>query len=199
MPAKETWVEPREGAVETRNQSPCQRKVKITRIVNLACISVPPIHQDRISRTCLDGTGIRDCLPRELGECLASDESTTFLGAETVLLRVGGIPDPVHKEIGREKGDENVGWPGVRAWGMVGEVQCAVAIGEGHAGKVPEDEHEAPFLVVHVPIRFISSHLSQHHQRTYQVVVMHSSPFAQALAYKKWAITKKHTSGLTYP
>jgi hypothetical protein len=31
-----------------------------------------------------------------------------------------------------------------------------VAVGEGHAGHVPEDEHEAEFLVVHVPawVRF---------------------------------------------
>lgn len=36
---------------------------------------------------------------------------------------------------------------------MVGEVQGAVAVGHGHAGEVPEYKHEAPFFVVHVPIR----------------------------------------------
>lgn len=34
---------------------------------------------------------------------------------------------------------------------MISEVDGAVAVGQRNAGKVPEDEHEAPFLVVHVP------------------------------------------------
>ena len=35
---------------------------------------------------------------------------------------------------------------------MVGQVDGAVAVAEGNASKVPEDEHEAPFLEVHIPI-----------------------------------------------
>ena len=34
---------------------------------------------------------------------------------------------------------------------VIGKVDGAVAVAKWHTGKVPEDEHEAPFLVVHVP------------------------------------------------
>lgn len=33
--------------------------------------------------------------PRELGECIASNRVTAFLGAEEVLLAIARIPDPV--------------------------------------------------------------------------------------------------------
>jgi hypothetical protein len=96
---KKAWIEPREGTIKPRNQSPRQRKVKIARIMNLACVSIPSIYQDRISGFGLDSARIRYCLPRELGKCLARDETTAFLGAESVLLGVGGVPDPVHEEV----------------------------------------------------------------------------------------------------
>ena len=35
--------------------------------------------------------------------------------------------------------------------GVVGQVYSAVAVREWDPSQVPEDEHEAPFLVVHVP------------------------------------------------
>lgn len=35
---------------------------------------------------------------------------------------------------------------------MIGEVNRAMAIRKGHACKIPEDEHETPFLVVHIPV-----------------------------------------------
>ncbi len=34
---------------------------------------------------------------------------------------------------------------------MVGEVDCGVTVAKWYTCEVPEDEHEAPFLVVHVP------------------------------------------------
>ena len=36
---------------------------------------------------------------------------------------------------------------------MVGEVDRAVAVTERYTREVPEYEHEAPFLVVHIPSR----------------------------------------------
>ena len=34
---------------------------------------------------------------------------------------------------------------------VVGNVECAVTVGKGHARHVPEDEHETKLLIVHVP------------------------------------------------
>ena len=155
---KETRIKPRERAIKPRNKAPRQCKVQITRIVDLACISIPSINQNTIPGFCFDNTGIVDGLPRELREGFARDESAALLGAEPILLTVGGIPDPVHEEVGGEEGDQNPGWLGVGTGGVVGEVDCAVAVREGYAGQVPENEHKAPFLVVHVPVHFISSY-----------------------------------------
>lgn len=166
--------------------------------MDFAGITVPPINQNRISSPGLDFAGVLDSLPWKLGESLALKESSAFFGSEPVLLRVGGVPDPVHKEVGDEEGDHNIGTPVVGGWSVVSEVDGAVAIAQWNTGQVPEDEHESPFLVIHIPAR--SQPMKSHIQKlSYQVVVMHSSPFEQALAYKKWAITKKQTSEETYP
>jgi hypothetical protein len=35
---------------------------------------------------------------------------------------------------------------------VIGEVDGAVAVGQWYASKIPEDEHETPFLIVNVPM-----------------------------------------------
>ncbi len=40
---------------------------------------------------------------------------------------------------------------------VVSQVDSTMAIAERHSGKVPEDQHEAPFLVVHVPERSLAT------------------------------------------
>lgn len=37
-------------------------------------------------------------------------------------------------------------------WVVIGEIECAVAVAQWYTGKIPENQHEAPFFVVHVPI-----------------------------------------------
>ena len=99
---KEDWIEPWEWALESSDQTPRERKVEITCIVNLSCISVPSISQDRITSGGLDNARILDSLPWELGKSLALDKGATFLRSEAVLLRVGGVPDPVDEQVGGE-------------------------------------------------------------------------------------------------
>lgn len=86
-----------------------------------------------------------------MGERLAVELVATFLGSEHVLLAVASVPDPVREEVTRVEPDEHGPGVGVDRGVVVGEEDGAVAVGEGYARKVPEDEHEAPFLVVHVP------------------------------------------------
>jgi len=153
--AKEERIKPRKRRVETGDQAPCQGKVEITCIMNLPSFSVPAISQYRVSALGLDDAGILNSLPRKLWECLALDESAALLGTETVLLRVGGIPDPVHEEIASEEQDEERCPEGIRVdiIEVVCEVERAMTVAKGNTGKIPEDEHKAPFLEVHVPVR----------------------------------------------
>ena len=57
-----------------------------------------------------------------------------------------------------------------------------MAVGKRDAGQIPENEHEAPFLVIHVPAHGQIQPQGILHDVTYQVVTMFSSPFPQALA-----------------
>ena len=129
---EEQRVKPRERTTEARDEAPRQCKEQITRIVNLACVTVPPISQDLVAVLGLDGAGVLDGLPWELGEGFALDDCAAGLGAETVLLRVGGVPDPVHEEVGSEEEDEDwvTVWAAPVADGVevVGEVDAAVAV-----------------------------------------------------------------------
>lgn len=104
--SKEDRVEPREWAVKPSDQAPSQCKEQITSVVDLSCITIPSISQKRVTRLGLDDAGVFDCLPWELREGLALGRGSSLLGAETVLLGVGGVPDPVGEEIGGEEEDE---------------------------------------------------------------------------------------------
>ena len=126
---KEGWIKPRERAVETSNQAPSERKVQITCIMNLACVSIPSIYENRISRSGCDSPGIFDRLPRQLRECFALNESAAFLCAETVLLGVCCVPDPIHEEIAGEERNNEVLIPGIGGWRVIGQIECAVAVG----------------------------------------------------------------------
>lgn len=62
------------------------------------------------------------------GEGFTLDNGSFFGGAETILLGVGGIPDPVDEEIGGEKCAEHITVPVVFGGMVVGDVECAVAV-----------------------------------------------------------------------
>lgn len=74
--------------------------------MNLACVAVPSVGENLIARSGLDGTWVGDCLPGELRECFARDGCAARGCAETVLLGVGRVPDPVHEEVRGEEEDE---------------------------------------------------------------------------------------------
>lgn len=70
-----------------------------------------------------------------------------------------------------------------------------MAVAERYTSQVPKNQHEAPFLVVHVPVTPVSENLmSKTNASAYHVVTIDSSAFEHAFAYKKWAMMRKPTS-----
>lgn len=149
--AEEDGVEPRERAVEARDQAPAHGKEGVAGVVYFASKTVPAVDQDGVARVRGYLARVLDRLPGHLGKSVALGEGAALGGAEAVLLSVAAVPDPVYKEVGDEEHREEDGVPVVLGRGVVGQVDGAVAVGERHARHVPEDEHESPLLVVHVP------------------------------------------------
>ena len=131
-------------------------EIHVTRVMDLPRIPIPSIHQNAIPRLRLDCLGILDRLPRQLREGLALHQGATLHLAETILLRVTCVPDPVDEQVGGVEEGEGEGIPMVFRGGVVGQVDGAVAVRERDPGQIPEDEHEAPLLVVHVPDEYSS-------------------------------------------
>lgn len=126
-------------------------EIHVTGVMYLPRMPIPSIHQDAIPSLRLDCLGILDRLPRQLREGLALHQGPTLHLAEPVLLRVARVPDPVDEQVGGVEEGECEGVPVVFRRGVVGQVDSAVAVRERDAGQIPKDQHEAPFLVVHVP------------------------------------------------
>ena len=104
-----------------------------------ASVTIPSINEDGIAGGSFDDTGIFDSAPGKLGEGFTVDNLTALFGAESVFLTVGSVPYPVDEEVGCEKWDHEIFTMGIdRGW-VVGEIEGAVAIGEGHTSKVPEN------------------------------------------------------------
>jgi hypothetical protein len=148
---KEHGVEPREWAVESGDEAPGIGEEEVACIVDLAGISVPSVSQDRVTCLGLDYARVLNSLPWELREGLPLQKSTTLLGAEAVLLGIGGVPDPVYKQVGDKENSHEIRVPAICGWRVVGKVQGAVAVAQGDSSQVPENQHKAPFLIVHVP------------------------------------------------
>lgn len=166
---KEEGIEPRKGAVETSDETPCKCKEEVTGIVNLACISVPAIRQETVSSFGLDGAWVDNCLPWKLREGFTVSESTPLLGTESVLLGIGSVPDPVDKEVRGEEDSEELStvWIVDDCVEVVSQIKSAMAIRQRYAGQVPEDQHETPFLVVHVPAQaLVNSKVNVRRPRT---------------------------------
>lgn len=148
---EESRVEPRERRVEASDQTPAESKVHIASVVNLAGILVPAIAEKGVASIGLDLLRVLDSLPGELRESLAVHLVATLLSTEHVLLRVASIPDPVGEEVAAKEPDKNGPGVSVNFRIVVGKEDGAVAVRQRHTSQVPEDEHETPLLIVHVP------------------------------------------------
>lgn len=136
--------------LESGDQAPGDGEPYVCSVVNLARQTVPAIDEDSALGS-LYGLGIVDRLPGNLGEGVASHHLSALHGTEAILLAVAAIPDPVPEEVGSEHGYKERLVPAVLGGGVVGQVDGAMAVGQGNTSKVPEDEHEPPLLVVDVP------------------------------------------------
>lgn len=76
--------------------------------------------------------------------------------SKMVFLAIAGIPDPVDKEVGGVEQEQRKAIPVIHRWRMICQVYCAMAVAERNACEIPENEHEPPFLIVHVPKRSVS-------------------------------------------
>lgn len=146
----------------------------------------PPINKD-CAILSLDSLGVLDGLPWKLGERLSQDHASTFLLAESILLTVRSVPHPVNEKIHSVETGEGISVPLVGRWVVVCEIDGAVAVAQGHTSQIPEDEHKSPFLEVHIPRKELTPLFPffRNEGVSYHVVIIHSSPFEQALAYKK--------------
>lgn len=149
--SEEDRVEPRERRIKAGDQTPRDSKEQIAGVVDLAGLAIPAIGQNLVSVLGGDGPRVGDAAVLEVGESGTLVYHATLLLAELVLLAVGGVPDVVHPEVGGRQEDDKPCWPCVLRRVVVGNVESAVAVGEGHTCHVPEDEHEAKLLIVHVP------------------------------------------------
>ena len=146
------------GRVVVRNDGPssCNRTPKeslcpISGVVRLTQELPPAIDEQRITMLSLQIPGILKCGPRPLRESPSMLESSLQLHPKARLLSHGGIEHVVCKdEKGEHKGVGRGAELVVRRR-MSSHVDDRVAVGEGYTGKVPEDDHEAPFFVEHVP------------------------------------------------
>lgn len=119
----------------------------------------PSTTQDGISCLGADTFRVFDELPGELWESFAINHVTVFLGPEYVLLAISCIPHPISEEI-RSINKSQCPWvPVVVRRIILSEVYRAVAVCHWNTGHVPEDEHEAKFLIVHVPEQRLASHI----------------------------------------
>ncbi len=74
-----------------------------------------------------------------------------LLRPKSVLLAVCCVPNPVHEQVSHKKKIQHISVQEIRVWVVVGQVDGTMAIAERDSSEVPEDQHEAPFFVVHIP------------------------------------------------
>ena len=167
---EEDGVEPRERRPQPRHCSPRQGEEEIARVVYFAGVTVCKalvLEGKMRSRTvltksvrkhgapvfCPDNLGIFHRLPRHLWEGLARGSAARLFRPESIFLAVGRVPHPIDEEIRHVQRAQSVFVPCVGAGMVVCQVDRAVNVRQRHAGQIPEYQHEAPFLVVHVPGR----------------------------------------------
>ena len=134
-----------------RWQSPSHGEEHIRHVIRLTDDSKPAVNHNLVAGISLDELGVLDCLPRDLGEGVALDDLVLFAETDGVLLALGAVPHPVEEEIYDCECCEGIAVPVILGWVVVGQVECAVAVCEGHSREVPESEEEAQLFEVHVP------------------------------------------------
>lgn len=85
--------------LEPSNQAPGDGEPRIGGIVNFAGKTVPAVDEDGALWS-FNGLGVLNGLPGNLGESLAGNHLSALHCAETVLLAVAAVPDPVPEEVG---------------------------------------------------------------------------------------------------
>jgi len=147
-----------EHRVEVGNDSGCpddctpsETHGPVSNIVGLARVFPPATGKQTVSMSSLNECRVCDRVPRELGEGLTELGDALSLHLEVTLLGHSSVPDKVG---GDQSGiDHNVskGGEAVGRGIMRSHVDDRVNIGERNTSEVPKDDHETPFLVVHVP------------------------------------------------
>lgn len=125
--AEEDGVEPREGALESGDETPRNGEPNVSGVVDLAGKTVPSIDKDSSLRRD-DSLGVVDGLPRNLGEGLAPDHLAALHGSEAVLLAVAAVPNPVPEQVCGVEQDKSKSVPSVLRRVMVCEEDGAVAV-----------------------------------------------------------------------
>ena len=155
--AEEDGIEPGEGALEACDEAPADGEEGVACVVHLAREAVPAVNEDNVAVGRGDGLGVLNRLPRHLREGAAPDDLAALRLPEAILLAVARVPNPVDEEVADVEGRQRISVPVVFGRVVRGEVDGAVAVRERDAGHVPEDEHKAPFLVVHIPVGWFSA------------------------------------------
>ena len=98
-------------------------------------------------------------------------------------MTVARVPYPVDEEVRDVEESKEAAVPAVGGGVVVSEVDGTVAVSEGNAGQIPEDEHPAPFLVVHIPktisSALVSNHVFRHGRRRKRMRTRSSRYFPQ--------------------
>mmetsp|Transcript_20786 Transcript_20786/g.70756 ORF Transcript_20786/g.70756 Transcript_20786/m.70756 type:complete len:499 (+) Transcript_20786:1301-2797(+) len=142
---------------EAADEAPRERHYDVARVVRLAHVPIPAVHEQLAAPRGVDALGVvLQRAPRQLRERPPLHESAGELHAEVVLLRVGGVPQVVGEN------QEDVHKGGVcrvvlervalsPRHGVAQQVQGGGAVRDRHAAHVPEYEHPPPLLVEDVP------------------------------------------------
>lgn len=120
-------------------------------------VLTPPVCKNFVSMLSADSLGVMDLPILKVRESFALlDDIALLLLPELVLLAVGRVPDIVDTEISNDQRHNEPNWPVVLVRVVGSDKENRVAVREGYTGHVPEDEHEAELLVVHVPSNRVS-------------------------------------------
>ena len=119
--------------------------------MDLSSIPIPTVYENAVTNSRWYGPWVFYRLPRKLREGFPLHKRSSFLLAKSIFLGIAGIPNPVDKEVGGVENAESNWIPAVRGRIVICKIQGRMAVCKRNSSYVPENEHEAPFLVVHIP------------------------------------------------